>query len=98
MRLRVVGEPENGFFLGSFWSPKRDCGAFFSCGGRINTWHVDGQRLSATASSQGECAISGTLDGTMQPDGSYAGTFTSVTCGRFERGTFSGVVLSGDAP
>ncbi len=98
MLLRVVGEPENGFFLGSFWSPKRDCGAFFSCGGRINTWHADGKRLSVTASSGGECAISGTMDGAMQADGAYSGTFTSITCGRVERGTFRGVRLEEEAP
>ena len=99
MRLRVVGEPENGFFLGSFWSPNRDCGAFFSCGGRINTFILNGDRLSATASAHGECAISGTLDGTRQPDGSYQGTFTSITCGRLERGTFTAALLEGgDSP
>ena len=78
------------FFIGSFWSPEHDCGAFFGCGGRINNWYLDDKRLSVSASSQGECAIAGTLDGEVQADGTLKGAYTTIRCGRVEKGTFVG--------
>jgi len=89
MMARVVGDPQ-AFFIGSFWSPERDCGAFFGCGGRINNWYLDKKRLSVSASSQGECAIAGTLDGEVQPDGTIRGKYTTIRCGRVETGSFVG--------
>ena len=81
----VVGNPEDEFGSGCYWSTDGECGGLFSCSGNVLVWETEGTRFSASTSCAGGCPCGSVLEGSVAPDGSLQAIFRGVSCdGSFE--------------
>lgn len=81
----VVGNPEDEFGSGCYWSTDGVCGGLFSCSGTVLVWDTIGTRFSASTACAGGCPCGSVIEGTVAPDGSLEATFRGVSCdGSFE--------------
>ncbi len=85
----VVGNPEEAFGSGCYWSTDDECGGLFSCGGSVRVWELEGSRFSASTSCTGGCPCGAVLEGTMEADGTLRADYRGVNCERSFEGTLT---------